>query len=96
MPKVGKGQADRADQTCSLVRETSSTDPRPFIKVKIGRQWTTALIDPGPVRSYLGQKNAQQCRQKDWKVADSGETAVMTDATIVDLGGKITAANQRI
>ena len=100
MPEVGKRQADRADLTCSPVRETSSTDPRHFIKAKIGRKWTTALVDPGSVQYYLDQKHAQQCRREGWEVADSGETAVMADGTIVDLGGKITititVANQRI
>ena len=60
--EIGKRQAYRSDKTCSPVRETSSTDPRPFIKVKIGRQWSAALVDPGSVRSYLDQKHAQQCR----------------------------------
>ena len=72
VPEVGKRQADRADQTCSPVRQTGSTDLRPFIKIKIGHQWKTALIDPGSVRSYLDQKNAQQCRREGWEVADSG------------------------
>ena len=51
------------------------------------------------IPTYLDQKNAQQCRREGWEVADSSETAVMVDATIVDLGGKvtgtITAANQK-
>ena len=100
MPENGKRQADRVDQTCSPVRETSSTDPRPFIKVKIGHKWETALVDPGSVRSYLDQKHTQRCRREGWEVADSVETAIMVDGAIVDIGekitGKITAANHRI
>ena len=90
VPDVGKRKADRADQTCSSVRETHSTDPRPFIQIKVGRNWTTALVDPGSVRSYLDQKHAEQCRREGWEIADSGETAIMADGAIVDLGGRIT------
>ena len=43
VPEIGKRQVDRANTTCNLVRETHSTDPRPFIRIKFTHSCTPTL-----------------------------------------------------
>ena len=100
--EAAKRATDRANITSSPVRKSksTSTDPRAFISVQIGAHWFTALIDPGSVRSYVDQKTGQHCRKQEWRVEDSGETAILADGSEVSLGkklsGTITAANWKI
>ena len=86
MSEAGKRQTDWAITTSSPVRKGKITDPRALISGKIGMHWFTALINTWSIRFYMGQKTGQQCRKQQWRVEDSGETAILADGLEVNRG----------